>query len=578
MNHTTASRYLVLPCAILVVAALAIRLAGTAWDDFAGLHPDERHMVFVVTDMMSAWRADAIASLSFYDLWFATGQSPLDPRSTGRSYVYGELPVIAVALLAKLTEASGWFDILALGRLVTTLVEASSVAAVFCLAQILYGKRAISLTAAALYAFAPTALQLTNFFAVDAWLMALFAWTAVVVASSLRAHTKRQLLAFQFVIGVCIGAATAIKVTGLALFLPAGLAIAYQLVTRDWRTSIVSTVVCIVAAALTFRFLNPFAFVGPGLFDVAPNPLVLNQFKALLASGASLDFPPNWQWIAGYSIPEYLRDFVLFGCGPVVSILLVWAMGGARSLKAPDVIVLLAFAVPLLTVSLVSFNPVLRYAAPVLPIIAVLAMAAVTHFSLLPLSALAAVAIWWGSGMILLHSSEHPRVVASKWLWKLPQGTVLANETQWDEALPVIVRLASDEPYRWPQHSNHFKFVDLDVTQPDTVPKARHIASSLAKSDYVIVSSGRQRDVLPRMRERFPLMTAYYRLLAADELCFRSVWLRDHGYPLPFFRLDDKWAQEPWRVYDHPIVEIYAKRNCFDEERTFQLLSSALKP
>ena len=78
---------------------------------------------------------------------------------------------------------------------------------------------------------------------------------------------------------------------------------------------------------------------------------------------------------------------------------------------------------------------------------------------------------------------------------------------------------------------------------------------------------------MPRLPERFPTVTHYYAGLISARLCFERVLYLDRGYPLPRFRLDDQFAQEPWRVYDHPIVQFWKKLPCFDRARTERLLS-----
>jgi hypothetical protein len=108
--------------------------------------------------------------------------------------------------------------------------------------------------------------------------------------------------------------------------------------------------------------------------------------------------------------------------------------------------------------------------------------------------------------------------------------------------------------------------------------KADRIAGILAGADYVVISSGRQREVMPRLAQRFPLTTAYYELLESGELCYASVWRKDRGYAVPGLRIDDSFAQEPWRVYDHPIVEIFRRQPCFDREAARARLAAALTP
>jgi len=106
--------------------------------------------------------------------------------------------------------------------------------------------------------------------------------------------------------------------------------------------------------------------------------------------------------------------------------------------------------------------------------------------------------------------------------------------------------------------------VPLRLTDAEDAGTARRLAEALDQSDYVTISSGRQSEVMPRLPERFPVVTRYYAALADGRLCFTRVFVAEGGYPLPFWPFDDRFAQEPWRVYDHPVVQIWRKEPCFD--------------
>jgi hypothetical protein len=233
---------------------------------------------------------------------------------------------------------------------------------------------------------------------------------------------------------------------------------------------------------------------------------------------------------------------------------------------------LLAGSLPLLLWAAADPVPALRYAAPALPLLAALASFALGRGAWRwPAVALA---LWWGAGMVVLHGGEHPRVAASRWLWALPAGTALANETAWDETLPVPVRLTPGGPVLWPDHAGHFTLIDADLLRGEGAELAGRLADVLDAADYYIASSGRQMRVLPRMAPRFATARRLYAHLASGALCYAPAYAADPPYPVPFLPVPDRWAQEPWRVYDHPSIRIWKKTPCFDRDRAAALLTS----
>lgn len=551
-----------LALALLIFIALWARLAGTDWDQGAGLHPDERHMLYVSQDMARALDDPAHAGLGLTG-WLAE-TSPLNPHLGDRSHVYGDLPVLAVTLAARATGQTGWFEMMRLGRQTSAILDGLSVLAVFLAARLLAGDRR-ALLAAVLYAAMPSALQLANFFTVEAWLSAAAAWALVPMAAL---ATGRGGLRSAAMAGVFTGLALACKITGGALALPgvAALVLAWR-GGMSWRRAGLGL---LAATLVTFRIANPFAFAG--VFTLSRD--WIGDFQGLGAVALDWGFPPNWQWLAGYGPLAFLRDFALFGCGPVAMVLLL-SLPVSRLWRAAalPLAAALAFVLP----PLVSPVAALRYAAPALPALAL--AAALAPGALLARGRVAlplALALWWGAGAWRLHDGQHPRIAASVWLWTLPAGTTLLNETAWDEGLPSIVEVTPGQGRRWPDHDGHFTLKTLDMVAPDSAEKADAMAALMAESDFLILSSDRQSGVMPRLPDRFPLTSAHYAALFSGQACFAPVLSIDRGFPLPFLPFDDSWAQEPWRIYDHPKVRIFRREACFDAAAYAEKLKAAL--
>lgn len=546
-----------------------LRLQGTGWDQYVGLHPDERHMIFTMSDMLRRLAEQPAAADDLGRLWFGTGVSPLDPRRDGGSYVYGEFPLLAVTLLAKWQATEGWESLLHIGRATTSIVESTAALAVFMTSYTLRPRLAPALLAMAVYAAAPTAMQLTNFFTVDPWLMAAVAWALfAIVMLSQTAKLRYAMLA-----GLFCGVAVACKATGLLLAVPEAAAIVFVWSRRGMGAAFRCAVMGSLAALLIFRLLNPFAFTGPTVFDISLSPRFMQDLQAIANISSAADFPPNWQWLAGYPLTAFLRDFILFGSGPAMLVLAL--LVPFRRFELRLWLLPLLVAAPFIILTAASFAPALRYAAPALPALAVAFGLVAGSIPLVIPIILTLFAVWWGSGVYILHSSPNSRVRASLWLYTdVPAGTAVANETSWDDGLPI--RLPGTMVEKLGVGSggeNTFKLLTLGMTDNDDDKKRERMISLLDQTELVIQSSGRQRDVLPRMPERFPMAVKFYQALADGSLCFEKVWDKGDTYPLPLAPFHDGFSQEPWRVYDHPRVIIYRKQACFDAGQLRQILS-----
>lgn len=570
MEHSLpAHRPLDPPLSVLLAAtglfalALWLRLSGTVWDGWANLHPDERHMVFVTQDMQRALAAALAEGRGWWSIWFEPG-SPLDPRAEGRLYVYGDLPLWVVTLVSHALGTTDWGQTLWLGRCLTALIEATTVLAVFVLSLRVTGRPLPALGAAALMVFAPTSLQLANFYTVDGWLAALCGWALVAFVAMARMGTAKEAV----IAGLLTGLAAACKVTAIALVLPALAALWFVWRARGAGAAGLCLLVGAVTAFLMFRVANPSAFAGPGFWGFWPSAGFVADFAEARAYARDPGPPSNWQWLAGYSTAALARDMLLFGTGPVLGVL---AMAGLlRRPREPATVLVLAAFAGHLALNATGEIRALRYLAPVVPLAAILAAPMLVRLPTAALMATLAVAAWWGSGTIRLHDGQHPRVMATEWMRRLPAGTAIASETDWDEALPVWQTFPAAP---WSEMPGPFTTVRLRLTDVDDAGTAGRLAAALDQADYISVSSGRQIEVMPRLPDRFPTVTRYYDALLSGRLCFVRVFHVDRGYPLPFLPLDDSFSQEPWRVYDHPIVQIWQKQPCFDRATVERILT-----
>ncbi len=174
--------------------------------------------------------------------------------------------------------------------------------------------------------------------------------------------------------------------------------------------------------------------------------------------------------------------------------------------------------------------------------------------------------------------------------------TVLGNE-HWDDSLPL--RLEGRDPfYNWYRGLHSSADTLMDLYNDDNAVKRQQLLEWLDEVDLIILSSNRLYASIPRLEERYPLTTAYYRALFDGSLGFRPVAefvsfpsLGPCQFPdqeMPFGRPAAQFtnalpcslpwppAEEAFSVYDHPTVLIFAKTESYSHEKAAALLPESL--
>jgi hypothetical protein len=132
-------------------------------------------------------------------------------------------------------------------------------------------------------------------------------------------------------------------------------------------------------------------------------------------------------------------------------------------------------------------------------------------------------------------------------------GSVLANEL-FDDPLPFSMdgHIAFGAgPYRslelyYPDRTDPID--QLPLYDEDTPDKLEMLLDALDQADYIVMSSGRLWQSIPRLPMRYPMTTRYYELLFAGELGFEKA-AEFHSYPRLFgIEFDDTWAEEQFTV------------------------------
>jgi YYY domain-containing protein len=333
---------------IILVLGAYFRFTGLNWDNNQHLHPDERFLTMV---------ASSIKPVESIGEYFDTAQSSLNPNNRGYGfYVYGTLPLFIVRGIADALSQTGYDEIFLVGRALSGLFDLLTVFLVYLIVIRLYKKPLMALLAAALTAGSVMQIQLSHYFAVDTFTTF---FTTGVVYFSIRILTQKdkptipawiglesedaagadsgfwqKLIARLSSIngwdgigdvllsGLFLGCAMASKINAglVALLIPAAYLIRYLNLPEDRREAVVYVFIrnVVIAAAvciLTFRIFQPYAFTGPGFFNVMPSEKWIATMKEISAqSSGDVDFPPALQWARRpiWFAPE---NMILFGMG-----------------------------------------------------------------------------------------------------------------------------------------------------------------------------------------------------------------------------------------------------------------------
>ncbi|MBN1259818.1 MAG: DUF2298 domain-containing protein, partial [Anaerolineae bacterium] len=357
---------------ILLVAGW-VRIYDLNWDEGTHLHPDERYLTMV---------ASALEIPQTTGEYWSTESSPLNPENRGYGgYVYGTLPLFAARLVG------GWFDgacgetpkqlpaiaravffgavapcypglyvgyggVHLIGRYLSTATDLLTLLALALLAKKLFGHH-VALWAAALYAFAVLPIQHAHFFVVDSFATVFVVWTLYFALSAVENHEKWLLL----LAGLTTGLAIASKVSTWPVAAMVGLAGILQrrleentptengaddrpryVFTLDLTTILFLTASGLLAFC-AFRIAQPYAFSGPGFFDLHLNPRWVESMKFIreLVSG-TIDTPPGHQWANRLPIIFPWINMVFWGLGIPLGIAswFGWGMMGWRIARKTD--------------------------------------------------------------------------------------------------------------------------------------------------------------------------------------------------------------------------------------------------
>ena len=503
-----------LALAVVVMAALAIRLFGLDWDEGQSLHPDERFIV----DYVMIGRLHLEWPLGDPDnALLDPGLSGLNPRSddpaTGepRSFAYGTLPLYVTEVAAEaltLVTDDDWHGrdrVYLLGRFFSVLLDTGTVLVTYFLGKALVPRR-VSLLAAVVAASAPMSIQLAHFFTTDSWLTF---FVALTLLFSIRAGSTGSVRWFALA-GMGLGLSLATKGSVFALGAVIAVAVFYDVIQR-WRAGergllLVAAVperagVAGIAALVAFAIFEPYALARPSVYWASFSE------QANIHRGY-IDVPFTRQYVGTSRFTYHLAQLVRWGFGPVAGllgaggiILLVVRLFRGRGVAAWVLLTWLA------AYGLVIFLPeskFIRYLAPLAPVLAVTAALAIDQVwrwttgrigrvggGVVAGGLVAGVALW-GIAFAAIFAGEHPRLAASRWIYEnVPAGSTL-NTLDWDDGLPVEFGPGVNSRDRQYQHQSFNFYTDAPSRRDlalvgdafSSIEGTRSVGSAITQGDY----------------------------------------------------------------------------------------------
>ena len=339
---------------ILLIITLAfgayLRLVGVNWDEDQHMHPDERFLSLVQV---------AISPVESISEYFDTENSSLNPANRSYTFfVYGTLPIFIVRYAGELLGRTDYHAITIVGRQLSAIFDVISILLVFAIGRRLYNKW-VGLLGSIFYALAVLPIQLSHYATVDTFtntfgLLAVYCavWALtrpssqdhVAIQQDEQANRDDQVLSLDdesqssqrwvkikkilrdlapyILFGAALGAATASKINAvvLALILPLVEGMRYLGMQPGERQKALllilrNLLIAGMISLITFRIAQPYAFNGPGFFDVGINQNWWSGLQSLRVQASGVvDFPPALQW-ARRPITFSWENMVSWGLG-----------------------------------------------------------------------------------------------------------------------------------------------------------------------------------------------------------------------------------------------------------------------
>ena len=616
---------------VILVVALSLRLYGINWDEgyVHSPHPDERNIIFLIEGLEFPTPGD------LGDLLDAE-RSPWNPGQ----FAYGSFPLYLLKIAHSLIPGDV-YDVSTVGRGISALADVFVVFLTYLLGARLYGRRQ-GLLAAALVSLAVIHIQLSHFLTFDIVLgfttiAALYFMHRVAVGGRLRDSV---------IAGVIVGLGMSTKVSMAPMYL--ALAMAHLLyvmpalgaaegdrneASRRIGVAFMGLLAAGCASLATFIIVQPYAIIDASRFvtDVTEQSEMVRRIR---------DYPYTRQYIDTAAYLYHVRQLAAFGLGwplgvvawagllyaslrgmrfyyGIIYLVVGWLipMGlllvstgivfiaaasmiafaalvatlGVRSRESRGTVLLLSWIVPYLLVTGAFQVKFTRYLIPVTPLLVLFGAQMLFHLWewvasyrrwLRHVVAAVMIALVVVTGLYALaymgiYQVPHTAIRSSEWLNQNATADSVILMEHWEEGIPDL---------------GQYEVPRLPVYETDTPHKLDGLAAELARADYILFYSNRLYGTITRLPERYPVTSAYYRLLFGGELGYQlanvetaypnlaGVTLVDDTYERPGLPTPEGqetppglnfnlgYADESFSAYDHPKGLIFENVERFDAD------------
>lgn len=557
---------------LILFTAFLLRSYGLNWDQGNHLHPDERFLTMVVS---------AIKFPASIQNYFDPNLSTLNPYSHNFGfYAYGTSLLLITRFLGEISNNVDYDQIFMIGRWLSVVVDTTTTLLVYLISWQLFKKRILALSALLIYSLAVFPIQQAHFFTVDSFTVFFSTLTLFFTIIYLNKKQIGFLLLAGFSFGLTLANKTSIGIT-LPIFLivinlPLKIPATKGEITSCIKNTFTRTIFFLLSAFLAFRIFQPYAF--DGLFTLSKH-FLQNINDAYKMITGDYDYPPNIQWSYTKPIIHPLVNIFLWGLGPAISITAI--AGSFLILKKyfkrnlPAVLLLFGFGSVIFVYQGIQLAKYMRYFYPIYPLLAISAGYAINQIvevfknkkiAYFISGALLFLSFVWTISFISIYGLLHSRVKASLWIYQnIPPKSILTSE-EWDDGLPLGIE----------GYNPDYTLLPLGIYNTESLEKWKKITQQLSKTDYIIMSSNRLFGSIPRLPERYPTASLYYKLLFEEKLGFKKIAeISSHpcfpNQQKPLFCINDDFAEESFTVYDHPRVLIFKKEKDFDF-RTLDIL------
>ena len=547
---------------IISLFGFLIRLLGINWDQGILFHPDERQLL-MISERISL--------------------TNLDPGW----YNYGTLPLYLLELFSF-----GIDDLKTLrfpGRILSSLFDSISI---FLIGEL--GKRFHSkltgILSSIFYSTCVLALQLSHFFTVDTFLNTTIILILLLCSNLIQKYNTKNLI----YLSIAIGVGFAIKISIFIIAVPVLITLIFStkfkinlsnFKIQNFLPLLGSIIITGLVSIVSFSLLNPYSIINLQEF------INSSKIQSEMARGI-IDFPYTRQYINTTPYIYHISQLIKVSLGPFLGIFSIFSFTfillKIKKTSNPLWFILLSWAVSYFAFYGLIHTKFIRYLFPIIPVILIFnSYALVTIYkdylykfrkiSLIFFSIFIIASLHYFISFIMLFNSDHNANIAAKYIDNnFVENSILVKE-HWDESLPF---------------KRSFIIQEIPLYDSESTTKIRNISNTLSNSDGIFISSKRLIGTIPRLYERYPLTTNYYKKLLDGDLGYDLVkhqsknlnFLGVHYYSDPFnrvknlnfeknnnlnFKINLGWTDESFTVYDHPEILIFKNSKNLTSQEIF---------